>query len=175
MKEYTSNVDLLVEETIYVEGAYVDHPMDRGGPTKYGITLDTLKQYHFEVENYISDSDNLLVHLKALTKEKAIKIYFWLFRKHGAMYIKEKEMQRLLFDSCVHHGPRAKKWLQKIIHVKQDGIIGPITIAAYEESRGTYNKFLSKRFNFIAQIVERDHTQAVFLEGWINRVVGFIR
>ena len=31
-------IDRLIEEVIEREGGYVDHPADRGGPTRWGIT-----------------------------------------------------------------------------------------------------------------------------------------
>lgn len=38
-------VDKMIDDIIRREGEYVDHPNDRGGPTKYGITQKTLSQY----------------------------------------------------------------------------------------------------------------------------------
>ena len=32
------DVDELIDELIEREGGYVNHPADRGGPTKFGIT-----------------------------------------------------------------------------------------------------------------------------------------
>ena len=33
-----SNVDALIDELIEREGGYVNHPADKGGPTRFGIT-----------------------------------------------------------------------------------------------------------------------------------------
>jgi|GEM_PF-4548155 len=35
----------LIDRLIDREGGFVDHPADRGGPTKYGITLRTLSKW----------------------------------------------------------------------------------------------------------------------------------
>ena len=38
----TTDTDRIIDGLIVAEGGYVDHPADRGGPTKYGITRKTL-------------------------------------------------------------------------------------------------------------------------------------
>ena len=35
----------IIKEIIRREGGYVNHPNDRGGPTKYGVTHKTLSRY----------------------------------------------------------------------------------------------------------------------------------
>ena len=41
----TPRLQTLIAELIQREGGYVDDPDDRGGPTKYGITLATLQAW----------------------------------------------------------------------------------------------------------------------------------
>ena len=36
--EQAKGVDVLIDELIEREGGYVNHPADRGGPTRFGIT-----------------------------------------------------------------------------------------------------------------------------------------
>jgi lysozyme family protein len=35
-------------KVLRLEGGFVDHPADKGGPTKYGVILSTWKQYGYE-------------------------------------------------------------------------------------------------------------------------------
>lgn len=37
-------VDEMIDAIIRREGGYVNHPADRGGPTRYGITMATLSE-----------------------------------------------------------------------------------------------------------------------------------
>lgn len=39
-------VEEIIEGIIHKEGGYVNHPNDRGGPTKYGVTQKTLSRYY---------------------------------------------------------------------------------------------------------------------------------
>ena len=45
MTSVSSTVDRMIEDVIRREGGFVDHPADRGGPTKFGITQATLAGY----------------------------------------------------------------------------------------------------------------------------------
>jgi lysozyme family protein len=38
-------IDAMFDDVLRREGGFVDHPADRGGPTKYGITQRTLGHY----------------------------------------------------------------------------------------------------------------------------------
>ena len=35
-----ANIDLYIPKLIKHEGGYVNHPLDKGGATKYGVTLN---------------------------------------------------------------------------------------------------------------------------------------
>ncbi len=41
----TFSVDAMIDDVIRREGGFVDHPADRGGPTKFGITQAALARY----------------------------------------------------------------------------------------------------------------------------------
>ena len=61
------SVQHIIKEIIRREGGYVNHPNDRGGPTKYGVTHKTLSRY-LKREASIED-------VKHMTEETAYEIY----------------------------------------------------------------------------------------------------
>ena len=58
--------------------------------------------------------------------------------------------------------------LQRSAEVKDDGIIGPLTIQAARYI--CLNVYAEQRINYYAGIVIKDPSQAKFLKGWLNRV-----
>ena len=53
-----ANVADLIDDILRREGGYVNHPADKGGPTNFGITQDTLSRY-IGRQALISDVKNL--------------------------------------------------------------------------------------------------------------------
>lgn len=159
-------IDTIIEDIIKREGGFVNHSNDRGGPTKYGITLSTLKQYK---------EDATVDDVKTLHKETARLIYRDLYiDKPGFSQIENQLLKELVIDSGVHSGTyRATIWLQEVAAVKADGIIGPITIEAVN-SKELFIPYFNKRMLFLAQLITRDNKQAVFAHGWYNRLSEFL-
>ncbi len=82
------------------------------------------------------------------------------------------------FDSCVNTGvTQAAKFLQRTVGTRDDGVIGPLTLAALasaleRESPGALATRLARqRVAFYRQLAKRDPEQRVFLSGWLNRVL----
>ena len=153
------------------EGGFVNNPYDRGGPTKYGITLNTLSNwrgYTVTVEE-----------IKKLDKKEANEIYnqeYWIKPGFNTLEGDERVIE-LLFDSAVHHGPsNAIKMLQEALQLKTDGIIGPRTRQAVKlhSNNEVLAKMIGARLRFIARIVRRDPSQTEFILGWSNRLIGFL-
>ncbi len=169
MHEYS-----ILEELIKREGGYVDHPADRGGPTKYGITLKTYRRL---------DPDATEVELKALDVESAIEIYEQLYiRPYGltSTFIPYKRIQEFLIDYAVHSGPKhAVKALQKLIGTTPDGVVGPRTsaklrdyVAQYGETT-TLVRLVKERVLYLGRVIAKRSANAVFAAGWMNRVMEF--
>ena len=167
----TMIVDEVITEVMKAEGwdRYTNHPADRGGPTKWGITL---KAYRSLVDEYADQRT-----IQNLTEAEARAFY-------NRFYVVEPGFDRvhplvipLLVDCGVNHGPkRAAKWFQKAVGAKQDGIIGPNTLAAAAEEKAVsiYLLVCAYRFRFFGAIVGRDESQAVFISGWNNRGSKFL-
>jgi lysozyme family protein len=115
------NFDVAVDLILKLEGGYVDDPRDSGGETKFGISK---KAYPNE-------------DIKNLTLQRAKEIYradYW--NPSGARVVDiAPKLALCVFDSAVNQGVSwASKALQGVLHVKQDGVIGPLTIAALNEA-----------------------------------------
>lgn len=148
------------------EGGYVDHPADKGGPTNKGITLKTLQRYQ---------PGATLADLKALTTEQAFAIYRKLY-VDPFYYVTGYGTKALIVDMSVNHGQdNAEKMLQRALGVKDDGDIGPVTLAALEMAGSDlYYRLLAERIKFYGRIIHHDHSQAIFAEGWMNRCAEFL-
>ena len=160
----------VIQDIIKREGGYVDHPNDKGGPTKYGITLKTLAAWRGEV---LTGSDDV----KALTKEEATRIYREEYSlKPRFSLIENRSLRNLLIDSGVQHGPRrASKWLQRAVSVPDDGILGLVTLNAVQAipAADIMLSVLAQRARLYANLVKK-RKQRVFAAGWLERLATVI-
>lgn len=165
-------IEQLIDNVLKVEGGYVNHPADRGGPTKYGITLKTLEKYRGQV---LAARD-----VEALTLWEARAIYrtnYWAAPGFARLNIPEVVMD-LLFDMSVNHGPtRAVKILQDAIAVLADGDLGPITkeFAERMDPDHLMALILAERVEFYGRLITRDPSQSAFAHGWMRRCARFIQ
>lgn len=168
------SVDTLINDIIVTEGGYVNHPADRGGPTKYGITQKTLASYRRmpvsakEVQN--------------MSRQEAYDIYKKIyFDTYGVDKLPET-IHDLVLDMNVHHGPgNTNKLLQKAINrfgikLQVDGVAGSKTIEAAKQVNPVALRYIlaREREAFMRDIVKKDPSQQVFLNGWLNRVEKFV-
>lgn len=161
-------IDALIER----EGGFVDHPDDAGGPTHYGITIATLREWRTE---QVTAED-----VRNLTRREAREIYRQLYIVNPNLeMIVDSRLREQVFDCGVMHGPgTAVRWLQASAagHVAVDGVLGPLTAAQVNSSdvRTLGNKLAVHRCRTLAAIVSSDETQGAFIEGWVRRATSFI-
>ena len=143
------------------EGGFVNHPSDPGGATNKGITLATFRQY---VERTGTVAD-----LKAITDAQVAQVY----RRHYWDAVKGDELPSgvdyAVFDFAVNSGPgRAIKFLQRILLVSQDGIIGPQTLATLARAKPEHvvEVLCAERLKFLKAL----STWPTFGKGWGRRV-----
>lgn len=165
-------IDKILDDIIRSEGGYVNHPNDKGGPTKYGVTQRTLSKF-LKRSATIEDVQNLTI---PIAKEIFTSMYLYEPRLHTLPVA----LQPQLFDMSVNHGPRnAVVMLQDVLNLAgfecgKDGVVGPTTRKQADEAfaaMGTLliNAISERREQFFRNIVARDSTQAVFLKGWLRR------
>jgi lysozyme family protein len=155
----------IITEIIRREGGYVNHPADRGGPTKFGITLATLRQVN---------PGAAIEDVQRLTQDDAKRIYLDLYY-HGPKFdqIVDDRLRALLVDSGVHSGPtRATRWLQHAVKTQADGIIGPKTLKAVEQYRPDHvrREVYGYRLRHLGEIITNSPSQSVFAKGWMARM-----
>ena len=160
----------IIDAILRREGGFVDHPADRGGATKYGVTRKTLEAWRGEP---VTAGD-----LRVLDEPEARLIYERLYIiGPGFDRIASPRLRALLADCAVNHGPvRATRWLQAAAGTRVDGVFGPLTLAAVNKAdeKTLFKSVLASRCRFYGQIIARDPSQAAFAAGWTARLAEFI-
>lgn len=147
--------DYFIERVLVHEGGYVNDPRDPGQETRWGISKRAYP--HLDIRN--------------LTRSQAVDIYrrdFWQ-RVRGDELPREFAFQAL--DAAVNHGiGNAVRWMQRAAGVADDGVIGPVTLAAVQRAQPAdlVLRFNAERLRFYAKLT----TFSTFGRGWVNRVAG---
>ena len=162
-------VDAILDDLIRREGGYVHDPVDRGGPTKYGITQRTLRAWRGQP---MTAAD-----VRRLTRDEARAIYRRQYVDEPGFATLPDPLRAQVIDDAVLSGPRqAVKDVQRAIGgVTVDGQLGPTTRAALDAAgaRLVHARLIQARTVRLARIVQRDPTQARFLTGWLTRITAF--
>lgn len=153
--------DAAFEALIGHEGGYSNHPDDPGGETMYGITKRVARAHGYTGE---------MRNLPLATAKSIAKVAYWDVVRGDDM---PDELDFQLFDTAYNSGDeRAIVLLQRALGVKDDGVLGPATMAAVqrEVQRGEVDS-LSARFNgqrllFLANL----KSWPSFGKGWARRI-----
>ena len=144
------------------EGGYVNDPRDTGGETNYGITKTTARSY-----GYTGSMKDIPMDVV----ERIYKAMFW-----DAMSCDNFEFAIAfhMFDAAVNHGLlNARRILQRAVSVKDDGVIGPVSLAAIRAQPifSLINLFNSERIAFYTRIPNFN----IYGKGWMNRMSENLR
>lgn len=183
-----AKVELLLPKILKWEGGFVNDPADSGGATNKGVTLATYKAYckaHKKKMPTVAD-------LKKITDEEVLAIlkeFYW--DKMRADEINNQSIAELCVQGIWGSGSSYIKVMQGVIGVKQDGSVGPVTIAAINSANQEilYKHLWERRKKFFEDIVESSvkayerrigrlaterelmkYTKKRFMKGWINRL-----
>jgi lysozyme family protein len=156
-----SSYDAALARVLAHEGGYTNHPDDPGGPTNFGITISDYRKY---VKPDASAAD---VRAMALDEAKAIyRAKYWDALCCDAL---SPGLDYAVFDYGVNSGiGRAAKVLQRTLDVAQDGVIGPVTLAAAKKGTAAVliEAICVERLRFLQSL----RTWRVFGKGWGRRV-----
>ena len=151
-----------VERVLAHEGGFVDHPSDPGGATNFGITERVARARGYKG------------HMRDLPRQTAIEIYR---AQYWAPVQGDKLPDAIAFqvmDAAVNHGVgNAARWLQRAAGVAEDGVIGPVTLAAVRNAdpADLVLRFNATRLDFYASL----STFSTFGRGWTRRVAENLR
>lgn len=153
---------------LQLEGGYTNHPDDVGGPTNLGVTLNTYREYCGK-EKTIKDLRNMSYG----TWENIMKDLYW--DKCLADKIESQPLAEIIVDWCVNSGMVGLRKVQEIVGVKPDGIAGSKTLSAINgsDAEELFDRIMSARKQFYTNIVKRNPSQKVFMNGWMNRLLMF--
>lgn len=178
------DIDRLIEEVIGREGGYSDHPADRGGPTRWGITQAVARANGY-------DGD-----MRDLSRARAIEIYRQLYWRRPGFHRVAHHAPALaaeLFDTGVNMGPAiALGFLQRALNALNRGAadypdVAPAprvddatvaALAAFMKRRGSSGEtVLLKAVEALQgerylRLAEKRPANEAFLYGWLANRIG---
>src|SRR5687768_9139136 len=178
-------IDGLIDELIEREGDYANHPADRGGPTRFGITEAVARAHGYGGA------------IAELAREEAEAIYrrlYWLRPRFDAVAERAPAVAAELFDTGANMGPAvAATFLQRALtalnrngkdypDLVPDGRVGPATLTALDaflEARGkrggetvllrALEALQGERY---LRLAEKRPANEAFLYGWLANRLG---
>ncbi len=176
--ENIDEINLIIDRVIAKEQGFVDHPADRGGPTRWGIT------------EFVARESGWRGEMKDFPVTLARKIYWKRYisePRFDAVVDLNKAVGMEVIDTGVNMGPATagiflQRWLNGFNYAGQyqelfvDGRVGPATLDALQRFlrwRGKDSELaLLRGLNSVQGsrylgITENDSKQRQFLFGWI--------
>lgn len=177
-------IDQLIDNVIAREGGYSDHPADRGGPTRWGVTERVARAHGYSGE------------MRVFPRDEATAIYrrlYWLRPRLDQVAQRAPALAAELFDTGVNMGPAvAARFLQRALNglnrngrdypdMTVDGAIGPVTLAAlaaFLDLRGANGeRVLLKAVEALQgerylSLAESRPANEAFLYGWLANRIG---
>ena len=181
----SNDIEDLVDELIEREGDYVDHPADRGGATRFGIT------------EAVARANGYQGAMERLPREQAEAIYrhlYWLRPRFDQVATLTPAVAAELFDTGANMGPSvAATFLQRALtalnrngrdypDLVPDGQVGPATIAALTaflavRGQAPGEAVLLRALEALQgerylRLAERRPANEAFLYGWLANRTG---
>ena len=180
MSNIPEKVMKIIEETVRVEGGFVNDPDDRGGATNMGVTQETYSNF-IGRKATVDEIENMQL-------SEAVEIYYQNYWQAGKVDLLPEHLQHAYFDLLVQHGPRnAGRILQQaavnrglLDESGVDGIVGSGTRAAVQSL--TLDDLMTERAVFYSNLIfdgssyRKRTNQTKYIRGWMNnRVFDLIR
>lgn len=164
-----AKVEILAPYIKKWEGGFANDPADRGGATNKGVTIATFEAY-CKAKSLPRPN---VERLKRMTDGEwldILKTMFW--DKWQADKIKSQKIANILVDWVWGSGVYGIKIPQRILGVKQDGIVGDETLKALnaQEPDKLFQVIYEVRKKYLNDITISRPANKRFLKGWLNRL-----
>jgi len=147
------------------EGGYSDHPRDPGGATNMGVIQNTY-------DGWRTKKGQSKRSVRHITKGEVVAIYkeqYW-DKVWGDQL--PNGVDYSLYDFAINSGPsRAVKFIQRLVGVKEDGVMGNVTLNAIKQSddlRNLISDLNHSRWDWLKKL----RHYSTFGKGWTRRVMG---
>ena len=160
----SNNFPAALAATLAYEGGWSDHPRDPGGATMKGITLARYRAWK-------RDQSITPGQLRQIGDDEVKAIYktgYWDTVRGDDL---PAGLDLAAFDFAVNSGPaRAVKTLQRILGVREDGVMGMMTLNAVRgrDADQLIDELTAARLAFIRSL----STYGTFGKGWERRISG---
>jgi lysozyme family protein len=180
-----SDFNKAIEIVLTHEGFYSNDPADRGGATKYGVSLRFLQSLDENLGDVDRDGDVDIQDVKSLTLDQAKNLYksqWW--DKYNYSQIRDDKLATKVLDLSINMGAsQAHKLLQTAVNriglgkLAVDGKLGPKTWAAIDvvSSEPIMKAYADEAARFYIDLTfKRIRTMGIeqggkYLFGWIRR------
>lgn len=190
-----ANVNVLLPFILKWEGGFVNDPADAGGATNKGVTIGTWRQVGYDKDG---DGDIDVKDLKLLSnndvRDRVLKPHYW--DRWKADNIQSQKIANILVDWVWGSGKHGIVIPQRLLGVKDDGIVGEKTLSAvnFADPNQLFDVIYKARVDFLNEITQSSiakyekkighkateselmkYTNKRFLKGWLNRLADIKR
>ena len=181
----SANFEMAQDFVLEHEGVLSDDKNDKGGLTKYGVSMSYLTSLARSkpslVKEIVGTTGITRKVVRELTKTQASLLFKWTFWEPYKLDELPLATAFCVYDMNVNHGPGnsiriAQKGCNRLPSLVQpllvvDGKLGPKTRVALRlcACASGIQAIASERLAFYECIVQRDSTQRDFIRGWRNR------
>lgn len=170
------DMESALDEIMESEGGFQQLRADRGNyvegrliGTNRGITPNALAEHRGVDPSTITVDD-----IKNVSDEEAREIFLEKYYFANGLDRLPQHLQANVLDMYVNSGTNAISILQDLLGVERDGIIGPETLEALENTNITNEMYANRRIQYYNAVARNRPSQRGFLRGWLNRASKYL-